>query len=108
MVVYVYDLTDFSQSMFRVLWKYAYKTKPFPEDLQWTSIHPLLKPLECSMCAVWWLTLIVSLCCGMLTLPIVAWCMFLSYMTPVFNNLLVLARDFMLKALEAIANCFDL
>lgn len=108
MVVYVYDMTDFSQSMLRILWRYAYKNKPFPEDLRWTDIHPLLKPLECSMCACWWITLIVSICCGWWSLPIMAYCMFLSYLTPVLNNILEFIRDFIIKAINALADYFDL
>lgn len=108
MVVYVYDLTDFSQSMLKVLWNYAYKNKPFPEDLRWTDIHPLLKPLECSLCAVWWITLIVSICCGWWSLPVMAYCMFLSFMTPVFNNILLFFREFILKCINTLADYFDL
>lgn len=108
MVVYVYDLTDFSQSMLKVLWRYVYKNKPFPEDLRWVDLHPLLKPLECSLCATWWFTFIVSLCCGWFNVYTMAWCMFLSLMTPVFANALMFIREFFLKAINALADYFGL
>lgn len=108
MIVYVTDITGFPQEMLKVVWKYAYKTRPFPEDLQWSDIHPLLKICECSRCQTWWVTFLVSLCCGWLTIPIAAYCMFLSLMTPVFNDLLHLVVDFLSRMIETIADYFGL
>ena len=108
MIVYVTDVTGFPQEMLRVVWRYAYKKKPFPDDLDWKDIHPLLKICECSRCQTWWVTFLVSLCCGWLSVPIVAYCMFLSYMTPVFKDLLYLVQDFIARMLDAIADYFGL
>ena len=108
MVVYVYDVTGFPQAMLRVLWRYAYKTKPFPDNLSWEDIHPLLKIFECSLCATWWITLIVSICCGWWSLPIMAYCMLLSYLTPIFKDVMFLVRDFVARMIDAIATYFCL
>ena len=108
MVVYVYDITGFPQEMLKVVWRYAYKTRPFPDDLQWKDIHPLLKICECSLCATWWITLIVSIACGWWSLPIMAYCMFLSFMTPVFKDVMVLVRDFIIEMVNTIATYFGL
>ncbi len=108
MVVFVYDITGFPQAMLRVLWRYAYKTKPFPDDLSWEDLHPLLKICECSLCATWWITLIVSICCGWWSLPIMAYCMFLSFLTPVFRDAMLLFRDFLIQVINGIATYFGL
>lgn len=108
MVVYVYDLTDFSQSMLRVLWRYAYKSKPFPSDISWTDIHPLLKPLECSRCCVWWLTLIALLISGNISIPGIGWCMFLSYITPIIKDVMITIIDFVSRMIDAFASYFGL
>ena len=108
MVVYVYDLTDFSHSMLEVLWRYAYKSRPFPDELRWVDIHPLLKPLECSRCACWWLTLISLPIMGEFTLPMVGWCMFLSYLTPIIKDVMILLQDIVTRMIESIAYYFGL
>lgn len=108
LVVYIYDLTDFSQSMLRVLWRYAYKSKPFPDGLRWSDIHPLLKICECSLCGVWWATLISLPIMGELSLPMVGWCGFLSMMTPVWSNLLILIREWWLKAINVLMDYYGL
>lgn len=108
MIVYVTDITGFPQEMLRVLWRYAYKTRPFPEGIDWSDLHPLLKVFECSRCQTWWVTFLVSLCCGWLSVPITAYCMFLSFMTPVFKDLLVLVQDFLLRMIETVATYFGL
>ena len=108
MIVYVTDLTGFPQSMLEVLWHYAYKDKPMPYDLTWTRIHPLLKICECSTCQTWWVTLIVTICCGWWSVPMMAYCAFLSYMAPVFKDVLLVARDFVTEMINTIATYFGL
>ena len=108
MIVYVTDITGFPQEMLKVVWRYAFKNKPFPEYLTWQDIHPLLKIFECSRCQTWWVTFIVSLCCGWLSVPIAAYCMFLSLMTPVFKDILILVVDFVTRMVNTIADYFGL
>lgn len=108
MIVYVTDITGFPGEMLRVVWRYAYKSKPFPEDLSWSDIHPLLKVCECSRCQTWWVTFIVTICCGCLSIPMAAYCMLLSFLTPVFKDLLVLSLDFIARMFEVVADYFGL
>ena len=107
MVVYVYDLTDFSQSMLKVLWRYTYATRPFPDGLSWSDIHPLLKICECSTCAVWWTTLIYTLL-NSPTLPNIAICMGMSYLTPVIYDMLVFVRGFISAQINKLINYFNI
>lgn len=108
MIVYVTDITGFPQSMLRVIWRYAYGKRAFPDDLTWEQVHPLLKICECSRCQTWWVTLIVSLCCGWLTLPIAAYCLLLSYATPIMADIMVLVMDFVTRVLNGIADRLNL
>ena len=108
MIVYVTDITGFPQSMLRAVWRFAYPKRPFPDDLSWEQIHPLLKICECSRCQTWWVTLVVSLCCGWLTLPIAAYCLLLSYITPILCDIMVLVLDLITKLLNAITDYFGL
>lgn len=108
MIVYVTDITGFPQSMLQVVWQYAYPKVPMPEDLSWEKVRPLLKILECSRCQTWWVTLIVSLCCGWLTLPIAAYCLMLSYLTPLFKDLMVLVLDYLCKLVDTLATYIGL
>ena len=108
MIVFITDLSGFPQSLLEVLWRYAYKTRPMPDDLTWTSIHPLLKIMECSTCQTWWVTLIVTICCGWWSVPMMAYCLLLAYLAPVFKDILILVRDFLTEALNAIATYFGL
>lgn len=108
MIVFVTDIAQFPQSLLEIVWHYAYKSRPMPYDLTWSRIHPLLKIMECSLCQTWWVTLIVSICCGWWSLPIMAYCMFLAYITPILKDALYLARDFVSAMIETIATYFGL
>lgn len=108
MIVFATDIAQFPQSLLEIVWRYAYKSRPFPEDLTWTSIHPALKIMECSLCQTWWVTLIVIICCGCWSVPMMAYCMFLAYLTPILKDFLWVARDFLGEMIATIANYFGL
>ena len=108
MIVFVTDLTGFPRSMLEVLWRYAYKNVPMPYDLTWEKIHPLLKVFECSTCQVWWVTLIVTICCGWWSVPMMAYGMLLSYLVPVFRDVLTVVRDFFIQLISVVATYFGL
>ena len=108
MIVFVTDIAGFPQSMLELVWRYAYKSRPFPEDLTWQAIHPLLKICECSLCQTWWVTLIVTICCGWWSVGMMAYCAFLAFLTPVFRDALVLLRDFIGEMISTIATYFGL
>lgn len=108
MIVFVTDIAGFPQTLLELVWRYAFKKRPFPEYISWTEIHPLLKIMECSLCQTWWVTLIVLIACGEWTLPMMAYCMFLAYLTPVLKDLLVLVRDFLAEMIATVATYFGL
>ena len=108
MIVYVTDISGFPQSMLGVLWRYAYRNRPIPYDLSWSRIHPLFKICECSQCQTWWITLIVTIACGWWSVPMMAYCMLLSFLTPVFKDALVVIRDLMGQLIEVVAAYFGL
>ena len=108
MIVYFTDVSGFPTEMLKVIWNYAYKDKPMPYDLTWSKIHPLLKVVECSLCQVWWVTLIVTICCGWWSVGMMAYCALLSFLTPIFKDLLLVARDFLVEMINAIVDYFCL
>lgn len=108
MIVFVTDIAGFPQTLLELVWRYAFKKRPFPELISWTEIHPLLKIMECSLCQTWWVTLIVLIACGEWTLPMMAYCMFLAYLTPVLKDLLILVRDFLAEMIATVATYFGL
>lgn len=108
MIVYFTDISGFPGEMLKVLWHYAYQDKPMPYDLTWSKLHPLLKVVECSLCQVWWVTLIVTICCGWWSVPMMAYCALLSFLTPIFKDLLIIIRDFVYRMFDAFTTYFGL
>lgn len=61
-----------------------------------------LKPLDCSLCAVWWSGLIYIICIGQLSIYLIAYILFLAVMTPVVKDIIVLLRDICIKLINKI------
>ena len=61
-----------------------------------------LRPIDCSLCMVWWTTLIVALCLGELTLSVACWCALLSLMSKPIGDTIMLAREFFVVIINAL------
>lgn len=57
-----------------------------------------IRPLTCSLCMTWWVTLLVALCTGRLTLPVAAYCGALAYASGTLSQIIIFI-DEALKAL---------
>lgn len=55
----------------------------------------MIKPFCCSLCMTFWLSIIYVFCMGCFTIPMIAYCCLISYLTTVFNDLLRLLLDIM-------------
>ena len=63
-----------------------------------------LKPLDCSFCLNFWVSLIYLLITNELSITAVMVTLLLSTMTPVIGDLIYLIRDFLGKAINKIYN----
>ena len=85
MIVYVLDISGFVddgiQPFFRKHFKGQLKTKPF----------------LCSLCMSHWIGLLYIIITGTFSIPMWGYVCLLSLLTPVFYNLLIGLREFLLK-----------
>lgn len=90
-VVYIVDLSGFTDS-----WRGALA--------RWLKVPALrpLPPFDCGQCMVWWVTIIWALCCGRLTLAVLAYCAALSFLAIVLGQLLDTIREAFLSLINKI------
>lgn len=86
--IYIVDISGFTQS-WRAL---VAKLLGVSED----ALRPL-PPFDCSLCMVWWVSLVYLLVTGTFTLPWIALAALLSMMAFPFGQMLVLVRESILK-----------
>ena len=53
----------------------------------------MIKPFCCSLCMTFWLSLIYTIVMNQFSIPMMAYCCLVAFLTPVFNDLLVLLAD---------------
>ena len=63
-----------------------------------------LKPLDCSLCMNWWLSLAYLLITNELSITAVMVTLLLSTMTPIIKDFIYLIRDLIGKAIDKIYN----
>lgn len=59
------------------------------------------KPLSCSLCMTWWTGLIYILITGF-SIPMLGYVALLSFLTPIFKDMLLVIRELMQKVLNLI------
>lgn len=99
-LVFIIDISGVIDHIKRFVWKWVYKGKREYRDFE-------MKPFDCSLCATWWCGLIY-LCFTQLSWVNVAYVAFLSYMTPIWKDLMYLVKDFIVKMIDAIYTWYDL
>lgn len=67
-----------------------------------------IKPFTCSTCMGWWTNLVWIIATGCFSVPMVIYILVLSWMAPVFNGILTLIRNILLKGLNKIADILNL
>ena len=63
------------------------------------SVH-IPAPASCSFCMTWWSSLLYIILNHHFTLPYITICLLMSYLTPVFYNLLILIRECLNKVID--------
>lgn len=92
-VVFVVDLSGFTGS-----WKAALG--------RWLHVDPdklRVKPLDCSLCMTWWVTLAVILVTGRLTLYTACFCGLCALLADVMGSATILVKDVIIAALDAVS-----
>lgn len=59
------------------------------------------KPLSCSLCMTWWIGLVYILITGF-SIPMLGYVALLSFLTPIFKDMLLVIRELMQKVLNLI------
>ena len=90
-VVYVVDISGFTESWRRLL----------ARCLNVSSLRPL-PPFDCSLCAVWWVCLIYTICVREFSLLALAYCGFLSAFSEVLGKVIMLIKESLLTLLDKI------
>ena len=99
-LVFIIDISGVVDHIKRLAWKWIYQGKREYRDFE-------AKPFDCSLCSTWWVGLIY-LCFTSLSWVNVAYVAFLAFMTPVFKDLLMMVRDFVVKIIDTIYWYFNL
>ena len=71
---------------------------------KWLHIRARIpKPFSCSLCTTWWTGLIYLIITGNLTLPLVAFTLFISLLTTVTKDIIYLIQDLLIKIIDIIS-----
>ena len=101
MAVIVIDLTDFVDSIKHGIWKWVFKDKrPFKEFR--------MKPFDCSLCSSFWLGLLYLVIWGKWSLALMTFQLFLSFLTPVIKDALMLVKSLLQRMVDAVYDYFQL
>lgn len=88
-VCFVIDVSGFVQSMKRLYLRRFWKMKnPDISSLSW-------KPFDCSLCSVFWCTLIYIAVTGNFTLPWIGMCVLLSFISSNISGFMLCVKDFL-------------
>ena len=99
-LVFIIDISGVVDHIKRLVWRWVFKEKREYRDFE-------MKPFDCSLCSTWWCGLIY-LCFTQLTWVNVAYVAFLAFMTPIWKDLMILVKDFIIKLIDAIYMWYDL
>ncbi len=66
------------------------------------------KPFTCSTCMGWWSNLVYISVTGCFSVPMTIYILVLSWMAPVFDGILTLIRNILVKGLNEIADILNL
>lgn len=61
---------------------------------------PIIHLISCSLCQTWWVGLLYLILTGSLTIPAVAYLLFVAYFTTVIRDILVLIKDLAIKVID--------
>lgn len=96
-LVFIIDLSGFTQSVQRLLKKWLKTNKDI-----------VIKPFMCSLCMTFWTGIVYTIIAHAFTIPILAYIALLSFMTPVIRDILKLIQDFIIAIINGIYNILNL
>lgn len=89
-VVYIIDLSGIVESVKDALGK-------------WIGVKVgRLKPIDCSLCMVWWVCLVYIIATGEFTLPMVLACAVLSFLSGIIKEVMQLVRELLTKGIDMV------
>lgn len=99
-LVFIIDISGFVDTVKRWVWKWVFKDRREYRDYD-------LKPFDCSLCASWWAGLLYIIITGF-SWEMLAYVAFLSFLTPVFKDILTLIKDIMIKIIDEVYRIFQI
>ena len=99
--VIVIDISGIIDHIKKWIWKWVWKNDRPYQDFE-------LKPIDCSFCSNFWVSLGYLIISGTWTLPLMALALFFSYLTPVIKDVLYVIKDFIIRMIGAIYDYFSL
>lgn len=84
--VIILDLSGFSHTIKKILWKFLRGTTKYPDNF-----NP--KPFVCSMCQTWWFGLLYMVIAHCLTIPMIAYTLIVSVFTSNTRGLIIFLKD---------------
>lgn len=100
-VVVITDLSGFIDSLKHLIWKFTWGDKREFRDFD-------MRPIGCSFCTFHWIGLIYLLISGEFTLLTYMVVVLMSLFTPIFKDIMILAKDFSMKIIDVIYEFFGL
>lgn len=97
LVVFVIDISGFVEEMETIIARW----------LKVKKVH-IPKPFGCSLCTTWWTGLIYLLIVGKFTIPWIGAVAMFSFLTPVFQSVMLFVRDFLIKMVDVFARYLSL
>ncbi len=99
--VIVIDLSGFIDTLKHWVWKWAFKGKKEYQDFS-------LKPVDCSLCASWWINLGYLIISGTWTLPLMTLALVIAFLTPIIKDTILTVKYLIQKIIDAIYWYFNL
>lgn len=99
--VLILDLSGFSQTIDRTLYKIFYKGRPYREDAHF-------KPFDCSLCMTWWTGLLYLLITHTLSLLNIAILLAFAWSTTMEKDIFIFIKDLVTKFLDLLYRTFNL
>lgn len=89
-VVFIVDLSGFTQTWKNALGRWLH--------VDAYNLH--VKPFDCSLCMVWWVTLAATLIAGQCCLATIAYCAFLALFADLMGTTVRLVKDALIGAIN--------
>ncbi len=100
-VVNLVDLSGFIDTLKRWIWKWVFNGKKEYRDFDF-------RPFECSYCMTHHVCVLWALFTGQFTVLVYLYILFLSYLTPIFKDIILFIRDLLIKIIDELYYIFKL